>query len=306
MKEAGGSVLNMDRLSPALVAFLSNDADPEGTLREHWHRARSAWPTLSLVADAYLSLLTKLLETHADKLQNLDEIDPADLYIASACLEDCPGAYAAFTTNFFAPLESQLVSMGLDEQDIDDLGQSLRVKLFVAEHTEQPRIYKYVGKGRLGGLVQVMVIREALNGRRRSRREVANEDALLEIPAIVADPELASIRQQCTREFRLAFECAIEALSRHQRTLLRLRHIDELSVDEIADLYKVHRTTASRWYSSIRETVSAETKKELREHLSATPSQLESLVRLVDGQIDLSMDRLLRTQESGSASDDSK
>lgn len=296
VEPCGPVALLGDNLREEVWAALSIEPNLSDLLAEQWETAKGAWPDLSVPIERYHALLAVVLERADDALQALRSLIPADLYIICACLGECPGAYQAFDGQYFEPLRGALVKMGLDQQQIDDLVQSVRIKLFVAEAGAAPRIHDYAGGGRLAGLVQVMVTRGAIDGFRQTKRET-NEDRLLELPAAVADPGLSALRQQCTQEFRAAFESALNSLSKRERTLLRMRYIDELGVDEIASLYKVHRTTASRWYSDIRSTISQETKYALRQNLAVDPTELDSIIRLVDTELNLSMDRLLRSQE---------
>jgi len=73
----------------------------------------------------------------------------------------------------------------------------------------------------------------------------------------------------------VAFEQAVRALSSRQRNLLRLQLIDGLSVDAISNVYNVHRV----------------------EKLNMSEQSFQSMVRLVESRLDVSIERVLRTQQ---------
>lgn len=87
---------------------------------------------------------------------------------------------------------------------------------------------------------------------------------------------------------------ALTALSVRERTILRLRFVDGVEVDRIAAMYRVHRTTVTRWLSACRDTLFAATRSILAEELGATTAEIESLAGLVRSHLQVSLVRLLR------------
>jgi RNA polymerase sigma-70 factor (ECF subfamily) len=73
-----------------------------------------------------------------------------------------------------------------------------------------------------------------------------------------------------------------------------MHFVDGLTIDEIGALYQVHRATAARWISGARNTLLADTRARLTARLALTPSQFDSLMRLVRSELDLSLQRLVR------------
>jgi hypothetical protein len=55
----------------------------------------------------------------------------------------------------------------------------------------------------------------------------------------------------------LAGDYPIAALSDRDRGLLKLSVIHELSMDELCDLYKVHRTTLWHWIVQLKQQIAA-------------------------------------------------
>ena len=90
-------------------------------------------------------------------------------------------------------------------------------------------------------------------------------------------------------EFRAAFGEALRSLSDRDRVILRHHLIDRLSIDRIGQLYDVHRSTAARWLSSIRDQIHARTQDEFRVRLGLAPADFQSLMALVLSQLSYSI-----------------
>jgi len=128
----------------------------------------------------------------------------------------------------------------------------------------------------------------------RRRRDLPVDDEELAIlPAIADDPELAHMKDRYRGELRTAITEAIALLATRERLLLKYHYIDGFSIDRIAAIYGIHRATAARWLGAAREALSAQTHHLLISRLGVTPSQLRSIARLVESQLDLSIRRLL-------------
>jgi RNA polymerase sigma-70 factor (ECF subfamily) len=69
--------------------------------------------------------------------------------------------------------------------------------------------------------------------------------------------------------------------------------MEHLGIDAIAALHGVHRSTAARWLQGVRERLGKHIRRSLRERLGPRPRDIESVLRAVDSQLDLSFSRLL-------------
>jgi RNA polymerase sigma-70 factor (ECF subfamily) len=116
------------------------------------------------------------------------------------------------------------------------------------------------------------------------------EDALLSaLPSPLVDPEMALLRQTSRDEFREAFAEAVATLSSRERTLLRQHYVDGLQPGELGPLYGVHRTTALRWLQDASEVLVRATRRRLQARLDASPEDVDSLIRALGSQLDLSL-----------------
>ena len=71
--------------------------------------------------------------------------------------------------------------------------------------------------------------------------------------------------------------------------MLRYHLIDRLNIDQIAAIHDVHRATAARWLVRIRAQLEERTREELRRALGVSGAELDSIIRLIQSQLDLSI-----------------
>jgi RNA polymerase sigma-70 factor, ECF subfamily len=178
-----------------------------------------------------------------------------------------------------------------------DLEQELLSRLFVAEPGRAPKIAEYRGEGRLGQWLRVTAVRTFLNAERHARVEGPSSGS--EDPALLVweggdDPELAFLKARYRDAFKGAFEAAVAALPDRQRNLLWHRSVAQHTVDQIAAIYHVHRSTAARQVDQAREALLAGTRAALMERLSVDRSELDSILHLIASHVDVTLSRVLR------------
>lgn len=221
-------------------------------------------------------------------------MDDAELTLAAAVAAGDASAIREFETKYLVPVRSQLRAMNLDAADIADIEQAIRIKLLVGEGGAPARLVQYAGQGRLGGLVRVAAVREALTLLRR-KKATTSEDWLEELSSPDDDPELVQLKSRHRVEFKAAFEEAVGRLSPREHTLLRLHLVRQHSIDHIGALYGAHRATAARWIEAAKRSLRSETTRILGERFDLRGPSLERVVDLIESRIELSIDRLLAT-----------
>jgi RNA polymerase sigma-70 factor (ECF subfamily) len=220
--------------------------------------------------------------------------DDAELALATAVAAGDATAIREFETKYLTPVRSQLRAMNLDAQDIADIEQAIRIKLLVAEDGAPARLLQYAGHGKLGGLVRVAAVREALSLIRR-KKTTTSDDWLEELSSPDDDPELVALKSRHRVEFKTAFEEAVRRLSPREHTLLRLHLVRQHSIDHIGAVYSVHRATAARWIEAAKTRLRTETTRILGERFDLRGPELERVVGLIESRIELSIERLLAT-----------
>jgi len=86
---------------------------------------------------------------------------------------------------------------------------------------------------------------------------------------------------------------ALAALPEQPRALLRYSVVDGWTVDRIGALYGIHRATAARRVAAAREELGALIRAELAARLAISVDEVDSIVRLVQSRVDVSLERLL-------------
>ena len=267
---------------PALEASLA-------TLRS---RGQAAWPQLE-VGEAALGrdLGTRV----GDKQRQLETLHAADLHLAAACALGEARAQAQLDKllpEACAALPGE--TAGARGAFSDEVRQLLRQKLLVATEEGPARIAGYSGEGALKSWLRVAAVRTALSLRRRDGREEQADDRALEaLASSDQGPELDYLRVRTGAEFRRSFQDALAGLTPRDRTLLKLYYLDGLGVERIGAVYAVHASTASRWLSTVRETLLVETRRELAERLKLTSTEVESMLGLIRSQLEVSLQRIL-------------
>jgi RNA polymerase sigma-70 factor (ECF subfamily) len=262
-------------------------------------RGRAAHPGIrgseALFAEALGAKLASEESLEAGAVERaLADFDAPALFLAAACADGQSDAIERFETLYFTAIPKALRSMGAQPADIDDVLSVVREKLFIAADGERPRVLGFVGGGSLEKLCKVVAARTLLNRQRSKRRErVSGDEALADIIAPHNDPELAAVKEHHRDAFRAAFAEAIAKLSSEDRNLLRLSLIHRMSIDEVGRIYQIHRSTAARRLTRLRDAIAQDTQMYLRVKLGADRQELQSLFRLVQSGLDRSFIRLL-------------
>jgi len=278
-----------------LRKLLDPDHRADGTvLAEIVAHARAAWPTVDLATEHFIAHLADRLPDADDLESALRAMHTADLYLACACLRGDAGAVAAFDAQCLSVVDRALARLGIDGDAVNEVKQRLRRSLLVADDG-QPRIAGFAGRGDLRSWLRVLAIHEALAIARRAQRDIAaDEDRLVDLACVGASPELEYFKRVYRREFEIAFREAVHSLSDRDRILVRQHFLDGVSVNDIGRLYRVHRATAGRWLDRARDALLAATRDRLMARLDVPPAELESILRLVLSQLEISLRPLFR------------
>jgi len=251
---------------------------------------RATWPSIWVSAADFVNHLTMHLGLSLEAAESLGT-RASDLYLAVAAAHGDAAAISVIDRTCIAHVDSALHGM-LSSSEIDDLKQQLRQRLFVGTRGP-PKILDYAGRGELRAWVRASAVRAAISVLRSQKRDqVHQQDLWIAAPKIGVDPTIDYLRPRLQVEFRAAFEAALGSLETRERNLLKHHFLDGLSVDELAILYRVHRATAFRWLTRARERVLSQTRQALAARLSLRRSELDSVMQLVDSQLEVSVVRL--------------
>jgi RNA polymerase sigma-70 factor (ECF subfamily) len=257
--------------------------------------ARAAWPEVRIDAAQLVDFIAQRL-TGENLAAALATAPAADLVLAAACAAQEPTAHAAFDA-VLSEVDAAGASTRSPRDLIDDVKQLIRVQLLVARDGKPPGIAGYRGKGPLRGWVRITASRELIRHQRKRARETPSDRPLDEALGDAGDPLLSQLKAEYRTEFATALREAITELGAEDRTLLRQQIVDQLSIDEIGAAFGVHRATAARWLQRARGALVAATRGRLAVRLKVSVDEIDSVIRLVQSQLDVSMIRYLRDSE---------
>jgi RNA polymerase sigma-70 factor (ECF subfamily) len=260
----------------------------ETVLERLLEAAREAWPDLQLEERSFLSYLGARLSDEGDVVATAQRVQSSDLFLAWACARGAPKALTALEAQFLCELDpvlSRLVQGAL----LDEVKQTLRYELLVSSPNRRPGIEQYQGRGSLRGWLRVAATRVALR-LKFPAGGAQSDDVLLSLPCDFVDPALEALKQRYRHDFAAAFRAALEQLSSREKNLIRFHYLDGLTVDQLGATYQVHRATAARWLSRTRDHLFKLTRKIFLARVGATRSEVDSLIRLIRSDLELSLE----------------
>jgi RNA polymerase sigma-70 factor (ECF subfamily) len=258
-----------------------------GTVSEAWEAGRRAWPDVAVDLGRFTAHCAARPEAALDA-------HAADLYLACACTHHLPRAAEAFMRRFLDGIARALSSFRRGPDFADEVRQLLAVKLLVGHDGAAPRIADYSGHGPLEGWVRVAATRTALDLVRRGSPVVDSddpEDRLIDRAA--AEPEIALLKERYRQVFRTVFAEALRDLPKAERALLRLHHVEGLSLPELAALFRTSRTSTVRRLADAKRALLGTCVARLKARLQLDSGEVDSLLGLMWSQLDLSVARML-------------
>lgn len=244
-------------------------------------RGRGTWPQIEVDLETFSRYVTARVAT-----DEIDALHAGDLYLSVACARGDATAIRLVDEHYIATLVSALPAF-VQRQAAEDIIQLVRVRFLIGEHGRPPRIGDFDGTAGLATWLRVAAIRIAISLHRKHQRETLFDevDAVAEAP----DPELALLQRQYGAEFRAAFREGFVSLTPRERNLIRHHIVDRLGIDGIAALYGIHRATAARRLARARTTLIKRLRRELQARLQLDRQQLEGVLALLQGKLELSL-----------------
>jgi RNA polymerase sigma-70 factor (ECF subfamily) len=275
-------------------------ADPDDAfsarVREAIEACARAWPDVRVDPDA---LHARLRETGAIA-GSIDERHLGDVALAAACLAGDAAALREFDRMLRAEAQRVIGELRQPAWLADEVAQELGQRLLVAPPEAAPgaapRLATYAGQAALGRWLGVAAMRTALNLIRGARPETPLGDDH-DVADAMLPPELAVVRDKYRAEVEHAIRAAFDALdSARDRNLLRMYYLERIGLDQLGLMFGVHGSTVSRWLTALRASVLDDVRARLSERLGLAGqfSDVDSLIRAVQSDIDLTLSRLLR------------
>jgi RNA polymerase sigma-70 factor (ECF subfamily) len=180
---------------------------------------------------------------------------------------------------------------------VEEVQQEVRRRLFVPEQGASPAIFRYGGRGPLGGWTRVVAVRAAAELRRAEERRGTKKTATLadrvSIAESAADPELDYLKERYAAELRDAFETALASLGREDRVLLRLHFVEGMTTHALGPMYGLDHSTIVRRLAKARRQILSAARARLGERLDISPSHAQSLMLMAKSRLDITLSPLL-------------
>jgi len=262
------------------------DREPPAELVARLDAALARWPQLPAGP--------QLVAFLAERLAKLDlaRAPVEDLALAWWTSTGASDAIAALEAEYAGIISALLARF--HKLPADDLQQRLRVKLFVGE---APKIREYRGTGALAGWLRVTAARVFVDSARSENARPTTDLDEVDLLGLAVPGGSNRDRQQraeLAAAIKQAFHEAVAGLAPRERTFLRHVTVDDLTLDQIAAAYDVHRATVARTLKSARERLLAETRANVLARLGIEVEQLTSALAALDSNLDLSLSRVLR------------
>jgi RNA polymerase sigma-70 factor (ECF subfamily) len=286
----------LDDVTGARVADVADVSRVRELLERGVDEARASWPEIRVEPAGFVRHVATHVKGGQALEHDLSTLAWSDLYLAYGCLVGDTAALGAFARLFESESTRAVGRLKLDHDTAQDIKQKLETRLLVADGNVPARLFAYAGRGPLSAWLRTAAVRAALSDTRRARR-MAGDEALQAAELLTSDPEAEYIRDRYAVEYRQAFEEALATLSVRARTLLKLHLLEELTVDQIARAYGEHRSSIWRALKGARDQILTEARTRLTERLSLSAREFESLMRLVQSQLELDLSALLTDSE---------
>lgn len=261
--------------------------------------ARKTWPDAIVDVHEFVAQLARRMIPGKRLDEWFANVHAADLYLCCGCARGDAQSIAIFEQAVLPLVVPAIVSIDPSPTFVAEAKQQVRQKLLVSADGRPPKIVEYAGFGPLVHWLRAVALRTALNLRRANNREetLASDDQLLELPAQVNDLELEYLKTRYRKDFSEAFRAAVACLSPQDRNVLRLHFVDGLSLSQVGSAYQADKSTVSRWIAKSRLMLLQQTRKELSNRLQLDSKELDSLMHLVNSQLDLSISAVLRASD---------
>ncbi|HWO12838.1 MAG TPA: sigma-70 family RNA polymerase sigma factor [Polyangiaceae bacterium] len=256
------------------------------TLRRVHAEACAAYPGVVLPVEVFAAHVRTLLSNDGNDGWL---IHGHELYLTCACAHGDARAMDLFTRDVLPAATEAIARLNADADFVDDVLQALCCTLFVGP---DPKIAHYSARGSLVGWTKVAATRHALNqlgsrARARSRHEALTERLTREH---AIDGEAVLTKGRYLELFQQALNRAISELPARERNVLRMHLVGRCNIDQIGNIYSVHRATVARWLWVTRQTLFDSVRAQLRaDQPDLTDEEFESVARLVRSQLDLSL-----------------
>lgn len=247
-----------------------------------------ALPGVAVDRPAFEELLARRIEESGGP----EAINATDLLLAFAALAGDKTAVKELDRRLVRAVRQAVVRFeGLQAEEVE---QQVRQRVLVGERGSGPKLERYTGRGAIAAWLKAVASSLAIDETRKLKPERhGSEDELVATASSEAGPEVSLLNAQQKKHFNEAFKLALTTLTPQERTVMRMKFVDDLPVEDIGRAFAVHRTTAMRWLEKAQAQVMEETRKLMAARLGLQKREVESMLRVMQPSIAERLSRLL-------------
>lgn len=259
-----------------------------------YEQSVALWPKIRLPFEAFVAFVQQRCEEGSLPHDALAGLHIGDLYLTAACLGGDREAHAIFLQ---LCNEIQPSSSGSLRLETSDISQMLFQRMLLPDDAEPARLLQYTGKGALKSWLRVASVRLRATLSRKKMPDVVDSEVIESLMlAAEGSPETSLVTLHCGDDVKKALAKVIAQMPSRARNVLRMSLSEGLSIDAIGEAYDVHRATAARWLTDIRESVSAGLRTELKNELALSTLDAQSVLREALDKLDATLLRHLKKQ----------
>jgi RNA polymerase sigma-70 factor (ECF subfamily) len=274
-----------------LVYRRALSAELETAIAEAYRAAAEAFPDVAVTRDRFATEIHRRLGTEL-AAEQVRASCTDDVYLAIACIDGDAHAAERLERDYFVEVDIAARKLRATDDQAAEMRGHLRRILFTADAERRAGLAEFTGRGDLRGYLKVIATRELIRVINRGRKELPIEPVLDRLEVDRA-PELSLLRARHGADIAAAMRDALGKLPERERALLRYSLVDGMSIDQIGELYGVHRATAARWIAAARDLLGDGIRGEVAARLAIDKRDVDSLIDVVRSRIDVSLERIL-------------
>ena len=263
--------------------------------------AAEAWPRVAISEIELSASLTERLPEDGELVTELDALHFTDLFLSAAIEAGKEPAVAAFAELAGPVLREAIRTVRGAANISDELNSRVMIRVVGprenAERSLRPAIHTFRGRSSLRSWLRVVAIRDALKlVNSTSRRAQKDQEMLCTLLTPDVGPDMLYMKELYRDTVRNAFATALRELDNKERTLITQHVLDGLTFDQMAPLYGVGRSTIGRRLAAAREKLATLTRREVSTRLEMSNTDIDSVIRLVESQLDITLGPLRNAQ----------
>lgn len=262
-------------------------------------RAQAQYLDIALPLEQFCLFLARRIPKDAPDPAAIEALRIEDLYLACAYGLGIQAAQVRVERDHFSRIERRLNRMAVPPPDIAEVLQELRCSLLDLQNPASVG-RGYAGRGSLGGWLFVAAIRIAERQRSRAHQEISESELRSSMQnqlLLAVDPEMEHLLHSYKAAFEVAVQEGLAALPVRERNLLRYYFLERLSIDRLAEIYKIHRATAARWVQHAQKHLADEIYGRFAAQIPIDAESMPRLLELIRSKLNLSLSEALHQAE---------